>query len=161
MQLNAGARSCQQDVCCFFTQTAICRLMPNGSSNALADPESGDGSTSIRPSVDVGSYHQPIHEPAFPAQPHLDGDQAMFVRRHVFQQLGGFPGIPIMEDIELSARLKRTGRTVALRGFVTTSFRRWERRGPLRTILLMWALRFLYWIGISPHRLARLYADVR
>ena len=56
------------------------------------------------------------------------GDQAMFVRRHVFQQLGGFPDIPIMEDIEFSARLKRTGRTVALRGFVTTSFRRWERR---------------------------------
>ncbi len=67
-----------------------------------------------------------------------------------------------MEDIEFSTRLKRAGRTAAIRKLVTTSFRRWERQGPLRTILLMWALRFLYWIGISPQRLAQsLCGDVR
>jgi rSAM/selenodomain-associated transferase 2 len=89
------------------------------------------------------------------------GDQAMFVRRHVFEQLGGFADIPLMEDIEFSRRLKRTGRIVALHETVTTSFRRWERQGPLRTILLMWAIRFLYWIGVSPHRLKRFYTAVR
>jgi rSAM/selenodomain-associated transferase 2 len=89
------------------------------------------------------------------------GDQAIFVRRHVFEQLGGFSDIPLMEDIEFSKRLKRTGRIAALRETVTTSFRRWEQQGPLRTILLMWALRFLYWIGISPLRLTRWYNTVR
>ena len=89
------------------------------------------------------------------------GDQALFVRRHIFEQIGGFADMPLMEDIDFSRRLKRTGATAALTATVTTSFRRWERHGPLRTILLMWALRFLYWIGISPHRLAKLYTTVR
>ena len=89
------------------------------------------------------------------------GDQAMFVRRHVFEQLGGFADIPLMEDIEFSSRLKRMGPTVALHETVTTSFRRWKQQGPLRTILLMWLLRFLYWMGVSPQRLAHLYGTVR
>lgn len=89
------------------------------------------------------------------------GDQAMFVRRHVFERLGGFSDIPLMEDIEFSARLKHTGPTQALRESVTTSFRRWEQQGPLRTILLMWVLRFLYWIGVSPSRLSQWYKAVR
>ena len=89
------------------------------------------------------------------------GDQAMFVRRDVFERLGGFADIPLMEDIEFSTRLKHAGPTQALRETVTTSFRRWEQQGPLRTILLMWALRFLYWIGVSPSRLSRWYKEIR
>ena len=89
------------------------------------------------------------------------GDQALFVRRHIFEQIGGFADMPLMEDIDFSRRLKRKGTTAALTATVTTSFRRWERHGPLRTILLMWALRFLYWIGIDPRRLAHLYKTVR
>jgi rSAM/selenodomain-associated transferase 2 len=89
------------------------------------------------------------------------GDQAMFVRRHVFERLGGFADIPLMEDIEFSTRLKHAGPTEALRENVTTSFRRWDQQGPLKTILSMWTLRFLYWIGVSPHRLAHFYATVR
>jgi len=89
------------------------------------------------------------------------GDQALFIRRHVFEQLGGFADIPLMEDIEFSRRLKRTGRMAALHQKVTTSFRRWERRGPLRTIILMWILRFLYWAGVNPMRLSRWYKTVR
>jgi hypothetical protein len=89
------------------------------------------------------------------------GDQAIFVRRAVFERLNGFADIPIMEDIDFSIRLKRAGDTAAIRERVTTSFRRWQRQGPFRTILLMWSLRFLYWIGVSPHRLARWYATVR
>ncbi len=89
------------------------------------------------------------------------GDQALFVRRSVFEQMGGFTDMPLMEDIEFSRRLKRKGRTAALTATVTTSFRRWEQHGPLRTILLMWALRFLYWVGMSPHTLSRWYGSVR
>ncbi len=89
------------------------------------------------------------------------GDQAIFVRRHAFEQLGGFPDIPLMEDIDFSRKLKRLGPTVALRQTVTTSFRRWKQQGALKTILLMWTLRFLYWVRVSPHRLTRFYRAVR
>src|SRR6267143_3992209 len=89
------------------------------------------------------------------------GDQALFVRRPIFEQMGGFADMPLMEDIDFSRRLKRKGATAALTAIVTTSFRRWERHGPLRTILLMWALRFLYWIGISPSHLVEWYKAVR
>ena len=89
------------------------------------------------------------------------GDQAIFVRRSVFERLGGFSDIPIMEDVDLTRRLKRIGRVAALRLQVVTSFRRWDACGPMRTIALMWVLRFLYWVGISPHSLTRLYTAVR
>ncbi len=89
------------------------------------------------------------------------GDQALFVRRLIFEQMGGFADMPLMEDIEFSRRLKRKGATATLTATVTTSFRRWEQHGPVRTILLMWALRFLYWVGMSPHTLNRWYGLVR
>ena len=89
------------------------------------------------------------------------GDQAIFVRRSVFEQLGGFAEIPIMEDLDFTKRLKRVGSVAALREQVTTSYRRWETCGPVRTILLMWGLRFLYWIGVSPRKLSVLYGAVR
>ena len=89
------------------------------------------------------------------------GDQALFVRRPIFEQMEGFADLPLMEDIDFSRRLKRRGATAALTATVTTSFRRWERQGPLRTILLMWALRFLYWIGVRSHTLSRWYELVR
>jgi rSAM/selenodomain-associated transferase 2 len=89
------------------------------------------------------------------------GDQAIFVRRSVFEQLGGFADIPLMEDVDFSRRLKRTGPVAPLRSKVVTSYRRWEQSGPIRTILLMWTLRFLYWIGVNPFSLARWYAQVR
>ncbi len=85
------------------------------------------------------------------------GDQAIFVRRADFEAAGGYPDIPLMEDIELSRRLKRRGRLRALRLRVTTSARKWEREGPLRTIGLMWALRFLHFCGVAPARLHHWY----
>jgi GT2 family glycosyltransferase len=89
------------------------------------------------------------------------GDQALFVRRSIFEQMGGFADMPLMEDIEFSRRLKRKGATAALTATVITSFRRWEQHGPLRTILQMWTLRFLYWVGVSPSHLAQWYKAVR
>lgn len=89
------------------------------------------------------------------------GDQALFVRRHIFEQMGGFADMPLMEDIELSRRLKRRGTIAAPTATVTTSFRRWEQHGPLQTILLMWTLRFLYWSGVNPHRLKNYYGTTR
>ncbi len=85
------------------------------------------------------------------------GDQAIFVRKSLFQQLGGFPEIDLMEDIALSRLLRRFAPPVCLSATVTTSSRRWERHGVLRTVLLMWKLRLLYFFGVSPRRLALMY----
>ncbi len=89
------------------------------------------------------------------------GDQAIFAQRKIFTPAGGFPEIALMEDIALSRRLKRFGRPACLHARVTTSGRRWERRGVLRTMLLMWRLRFAYFCGASPANLARFYDDTR
>lgn len=85
------------------------------------------------------------------------GDQAMFVSRAAFEAADGFPAIALMEDVALSARLKRLSRPLALRARVTTSPRRWRRHGTLRTVLLMWRLRLGYFLGADPARLARAY----
>lgn len=85
------------------------------------------------------------------------GDQALFVTRRAFDAVGGFPPQPLMEDIELSRRLKRLGRPACLRAKVRTSGRRWEARGVWRTVFLMWRLRWRYWRGESPARLAEAY----
>lgn len=85
------------------------------------------------------------------------GDQAVFVSRQAFEQVGGFPVQALMEDIELSRRLKRLGRPTCLRARVRTSGRRWATRGVWRTIFLMWRLRWRYWRGESAEQLARDY----
>jgi rSAM/selenodomain-associated transferase 2 len=86
------------------------------------------------------------------------GDQAMFVRRDLFDAVGGFPDQPLMEDIELSRRLGLRGhRPACLRQRVTTSGRRWDERGVWRTIVLMWRLRWKYWRGTPATTLARMY----
>ena len=82
------------------------------------------------------------------------GDQAIFVRRAAFP---GFPEIALMEDVAFSALMKRRARPACLRARVLTSGRRWESRGVLRTIVLMWRLRLLYFLGVSPQWLARHY----
>lgn len=85
------------------------------------------------------------------------GDQAIFVKRDAFDAVGGFPDIPLMEDIALSKRLKRRGRPLCLRERAITSGRRWETNGVFRTILLMWRLRLAYFFGADPATLARRY----
>ena len=89
------------------------------------------------------------------------GDQAIFVKREAFESVGGFPDIPLMEDVEISARLKALTRPLCVRSRAITSGRRWERDGVLRTIVLMWKLRFAYAMGVAPERLARRYGVER
>lgn len=85
------------------------------------------------------------------------GDQAIFVERSLFERIGGFPPQPLMEDIEMSRRLKRHSAPACLRARVATSGRRWEAHGVGRTIALMWWLRLQYFFGIPAERLARRY----
>jgi rSAM/selenodomain-associated transferase 2 len=85
------------------------------------------------------------------------GDQGIFVRRDLFERVGGFPELPLMEDVALSRLLRRAGRPACLRARVVTSSRRWEARGIWRTVALMWRLRLEYWLGVDPVRLAARY----
>ena len=85
------------------------------------------------------------------------GDQAMFATRAAFAKVGGFPDIPLMEDVELSKRLKRVSRPLCLAARVVTSGRRWDERGTIPTILLMWRLRLGHFLGAEPSALARRY----
>ncbi|MBD3641709.1 MAG: TIGR04283 family arsenosugar biosynthesis glycosyltransferase [Marinobacter sp.] len=90
------------------------------------------------------------------------GDQGMFIRRDVFEALGGFREIPLMEDVEFSRRLRLVSRPWCITDPVVTDSRRWEQNGPWRTIVLMWRLRWRYWRGESPESLAKAYrSDVR
>lgn len=85
------------------------------------------------------------------------GDQAIFMTREIFDRVGGFPEQPLMEDIEISKRLKRFSPPVCLTDRVETSGRRWEQKGVWKTILLMWRLRWAYWRGVPATELAHLY----
>jgi rSAM/selenodomain-associated transferase 2 len=88
------------------------------------------------------------------------GDQAIFVERHTFMQVGGFPDVPLMEDIIASRRLRQISAPLCLSARVVTSGRRWDERGPVRTVLLMWRLRAAHFLGADPHTLARAYGYV-
>lgn len=163
-QLNEGVKACRSDILLFLH--ADTELPPQAKTvieSALQDPQIIGGRFDVR--FDQPSRWGVVISWFMNRRSRLTGiatgDQAIFVRRHTFEQMGGFPDIPLMEDIEFSRRLKRQGPVAALTDQVTTSFRRWEKNGPLRTILLMWTLRFLYWLGVSPTRLNHWYRAVR
>lgn len=159
-QMNAGAQAAQGDVLLFLHADTF---LPPGAQAAiraaLPDPEVVGGHFDVR-----FDSERPIFR-MIAALMNLrsrlsgicTGDQAIFVRRQVFETMGGYPEIPLMEDVECTRRLKRQGRLACLRSQVTTSARKWEREGILRTIVLMWTLRFLYFVGVSPARLHRWY----
>ncbi len=89
------------------------------------------------------------------------GDQAIFVERVLFETLGGYGDLPLMEDIDFSRRARRIAWPCALQPAAITSGRRWEQRGVWRTILQMWSLRWRYYRGVDPAVLARDYREVR
>lgn len=89
------------------------------------------------------------------------GDQAIFVRRGVFERMRGFAEVPLMEDLDFARRVQGQGRVALIRTPVVTAARRWERHGTIRTIVRMWTLRAFYRLGSDPRRLAPYYDDVR
>ena len=163
-QLNAGAIATGCDVLLFLH--ADTQLPPNARqavSTALSNQACVGGRFNVR--FDSSCLTARVVAGLMNVRSRLSGiatgDQAIFVRRKVFEDIGGFAEIPLMEDIEFTRRMKRAGAVAPLHDTVVTAFRRWEQQGPLRTILLMWTLRFLYWIGVSPHRLQHVYRMVR
>ncbi len=85
------------------------------------------------------------------------GDQAIFIKRALFEQLGGYPNQALMEDVELCKKLKGIAKPACLNSKVVTSARRWQQHGTWRTIILMWQLRFDYWRGISADNIRQRY----
>lgn len=159
-QMNAGARQAGGDVLLFLhADTRLPDGAPGAIAAALADPAVVGGRFDVR----FDSRRRVLGVVAWfmnarsRATSICTGDQAIFVRRAAFEAVGGYPDIALMEDIELCRRLKARGRLAALRARVTTSARKWEREGPLRTIGLMWTLRLLYFCGVAPARLHRWY----
>ena len=89
------------------------------------------------------------------------GDQALFMTSRLYKQVGGFPNQPLMEDIEFSSAAKKIALPAVINIPVITSARRWQQNGVLRTVVLMWCLRALYWFGVPASKLARLYRQAR
>lgn len=159
VQMNAGAAAARGDVLLFLH--ADTRLPENADRlvlDGLARPVRGWGRFDVR--LDGGGLLALIGL-MMNLRSRLSGiatgDQAMFITRAAFEAAGGFPPIALMEDVAFSAQLKRSGRPLCLSERVTTSARRWQRHGVLRTILLMWKLRLAFYFGADPVRLARAY----
>jgi len=160
IQMNAGAARAAGDVFLFLhADTRLPRGFAEAMTRALGDQRVVGGRFDVR--FDNPAWPFRLVAGMMNARSRLSGiftgDQAIFVRRTAFEALGGYAEIPLMEDIELTRRLKRLGRVACLRLRVRTSARKWERDGLVRTIGLMWALRFLYVCGVSPERLHRWY----
>jgi rSAM/selenodomain-associated transferase 2 len=163
-QMNAGAETAVGDVFLFLhADTYLPRSAMADIVSALQDPYCVGGRFDIR--LDSPGWMFRLIGFLISLRSRWSrvatGDQAIFVRREVFRSLSGYPEIPLMEDIEFGRRLKKMGKVACLRSQVVTSTRRWEREGVWRTILKMWALKFLFLIGVSPFRLKRFYGDTR
>ena len=160
VQMNAGAKNCDADVLLFLH--ADTRL-PQDADRLIAQAiKSGFPWGRFDVCIDGPHRMLRIVERLMNLRSRLTGiatgDQAMFVRRDVFERLGGFADLPLMEDIELSKRLKQISPPACLKVPVVTSARRWEEQGVWRTIVLMWRLRLAYFfLGADPHALALRY----
>ena len=163
-QMNDGARHTTGDVLLFLhADTRLPEAALEDIRSALDEPGCVGGRFDVELAGDhwmlkvIGamiSYRSRITKVA-------TGDQAIFVRRTIFEAIGGFPDLPLMEDIAFCRVLKRMGDVACLRSRVRTSARRWETEGIWRTILRMWTLKLLYLAGVSPIRLKRYYGDAR
>ncbi|MEO8752168.1 MAG: TIGR04283 family arsenosugar biosynthesis glycosyltransferase [Casimicrobiaceae bacterium] len=160
VQMNAGAAKATGDVLLFLHADS---LLPADAADAIARAIAS-GATWGR--FDITIQGQPWVLKLVGAMMNLrsrltgiaTGDQGIFVERVLFDRVGGFAPIPLMEDVALSKTLKRTaGRPACLSSRIVTSGRRWEARGPWRTIIAMWRLRLAYALGADPARLARDY----
>lgn len=164
-QMNAGAAAASGDVLLFLHADA---RLPAGAieavKEALGDSRVIGGCFQLRFPVGSGgslgavAWGINLRTRLFRT---ATGDQAIFVRSEDFRQMGGYEPLPLMEDIEFFTRMKRRGRVAILSEKVEISPRRWIRHGVWRTVLLMYALRFGYWLGFSPASLKRYFLDVR
>ncbi len=160
VQMNAGAAAATGEALLFLHADS---LLPEGADRLIFDALNEMGSVWGRFDVAIIGHHFMYSVIAWFMNHRsrltgiATGDQGIFMTRVVFEQSGGFPVQPLMEDIELCARLRKIAPPACLREKIVTSARRWDRNGLWRTILLMWRLRLRYWMGASPTELHRAY----
>ncbi len=161
VQMNTGAAAASGNLLWFIHADTL--ITPDTDvllTNALYDSVKEWGRFDVRLSGDAAALR--IIEQMMNWRSRLSGiatgDQGIFMRRDTFERIAGFADIPLMEDIEISRRLKRAaGRPLCLSHKLIASSRRWEREGVLSTTVLMWRLRLAYWLGVNPADLARQY----
>ena len=159
-QMNAGARAATGDLLWFLhADSAVSPLMVKALADVLGQGARCWGRFDVRLSGTRGALR--VVEFMMNWRSRLSGiatgDQGIFVTRAAFEAVGGYPEIPLMEDVALSRALKRLSPPAALGARIVTSSRRWERYGVLRTVLLMWRLRLAFALGADPVRLAQRY----
>ncbi len=160
-QMNAGAARARGEILLFLH--ADC-LLPEAADGLVIDGLNRSRKSWGRFDVRINSRHpllrvvETLMNLRSRATGIVTGDQGLFVTRSLFEAVAGFPDIALMEDIALSRRLKSFGAPLNLRHRITTSGRRWEKHGVLRTVFLMWGLRVAYWLGADPDKLALRYA---
>jgi len=164
LQMNTGARASHGDVLVFVhADTIVPSTFAADIASALSDPAVVGGRFDVK--LDDNALPYRIIGAMISIRSRISrtgtGDQAIFVRRDVFDRLGGFPEFELCEDLEFSRRLKRAGRIACLRTRVITSARRWNRDGVVRTVIRMWLIRAMYLMGVPPARLKRMYSDTR
>jgi len=158
--MNEGACHTRGEVLWFIhAETSIAAAALDQIRAALRDPGTVGGSLTLRfdrrsPALD---YLARVSTLRARRLHHIFGDQALFVRREIFERLGGFAPLPLMEDFEFSRRLHRCGRTVVLEASSTAASRRLTAHGTLRMIAFMQYLKVLYLAGVSPERIRRRY----
>jgi rSAM/selenodomain-associated transferase 2 len=164
LQMNQGARLARGEVLLFLhADTRLPKTALDDVRAAMEDPAMAGGRFDVR--LDATGWMLNIVGHLISLRSRLSrvatGDQAIFLRREIFHNLGGYPEIPLMEDVALSRALKRAGKVACLKSRVVTSARRWQSEGVWRTIFKMWMLKSLYLMGVSPFRLKRFYGDGR
>lgn len=163
-QMNTGASAASGDVLLFLhADTILPENWRDSVLSAMSDENTAGGAFSL--SIDSDRRSHRIIAATANVRTRITGipygDQGIFVRRSVFERVGGFKDIPIMEDVDLMRRLKKVGKIILLRDKVKTSGRRWEREGVVYTTLRNWLLVLFYFMGVAPERLYRLYKTVR
>ena len=160
LQMNAGAAVACGDVLLFLHADV---WLPDGASEAiaraLADPHVVGGAFGLRFDEAGWLYRCIAFSTNLRAQVRqsFTGDQAIFVRTPVFQAIGGYADIPLMEDLEFCQRLRTAGHVSLLRRLVLISARRHRAHGPLRVVVWGWVLQTLYALGTPEHVLHQLY----
>lgn len=159
-QMNAGAAAARSEVLCFLHADS---RLPEGADGLIIEGLARSRRSWGRFDVSIAGTHPMLQVIGWMMNRRsrltgiATGDQGLFLTRSLFEAAGRFPEIALMEDIAFTRQLKRYGPPLCIAHRLTTSGRRWENHGLLRTVLLMWRLRLAYWLGADPDRLARQY----